>query len=145
MKTRGSRILATWYCVAVCLFMGVGPDEGLVLCFGADGHIEVSAPAADCNGCSEQFPEGEPGPRGSGLDAGPSCCLCLDVPVMSEGGVADQKLLRPSLERSALLLATLPVLELPRERPRDRARLGPPPPADTGSALSRLRSVILLI
>ncbi|CAN5678946.1 hypothetical protein BH23PLA1_BH23PLA1_12200 [soil metagenome] len=147
MRSRISQIMVTWYCLAVSLLIGVVPAEGFVLCFGSDGHIEVSSPASGCDGCSEQAlpAEGKSCLEEVGNDADQPCCPCLDVPVIAESDVVGQKLPRLFLERFEFPLATLPALELPRERSSDLARLGPPPPAPSSFTISQLRSIILLI
>ncbi len=55
------------------LLLGIGNAGALVVCFGADGHIEVvSASEEHCCECPAHTAHGEPGRR---------CGYCFDIPL----------------------------------------------------------------
>ena len=62
------------------LLLGVGNAGALVVCFGADGHIEVvSASEEHCCECPSHDTRGETGHR---------CGSCFDIPLSLGGGEA---------------------------------------------------------
>ncbi len=74
--------------VLICTLLGIGNAGALVVCFGADGHIEVvSASEEHCCECPSHDALGETGHR---------CGSCFDIPLSL--GSAEAFLLRPGSE-----------------------------------------------
>ena len=66
--------------VLICTLLGVGNAGAMVVCFGADGHIEVvSASEEHCCECPSHTTLGEPGHR---------CGSCFDIPLPLGSGEA---------------------------------------------------------
>ncbi len=66
--------------VLICTLLGIGNAGALVVCFGADGHIEVvSASEEHCCGCPSHDALGETGHR---------CGSCFDIPLPLGSGEA---------------------------------------------------------
>ncbi len=64
----------------IALLLGIGNPGAVVVCFGADGHIEV-VPASEDHCCDC--------PSGTAFrDAGHRCASCLDVPLPLGSGEA---------------------------------------------------------
>jgi hypothetical protein len=144
MKRRAVRALAAWFCVATCLFSGMVPSGGFLLCFGLDGHFDIGSIAAGCSDCGDDAPPSGGSPEAQ-LGGATSCCPCLDVPVLTRGELARQGLTRFSGDHPAPLAASIPALVTHHEMLRRHLDPRPMPPDARSSTLSQLRSVILLI
>jgi hypothetical protein len=78
----------------VGLLLGIGNAGGMVVCFGADGHIEVvSASEEHCCECPSHATLGETGHR---------CGSCFDIPLSL--GSAEAFLLPPGSEVRDLMV-----------------------------------------
>ena len=86
--------------------LGVSADaRGLVLCFGADGHVEIEAAhAASCvdvrRSCAEG-PASGPVDQGCARQDEHHCGMCVDIPLVDPGWASD----KPAVPGTAVCVA----------------------------------------
>ncbi len=148
MCFRFLRTLATWLCLVPCLISGLTQERGLVLCFGQDGHFDISALGDRCTACASGTCSPAADPCAGDIACDPSwpCCPCIDVPVESSGGILRPDLPRFAPELTGPFLSAPPASLFPPRRPGPVTPLGPPTwlPA-TSLPLTQLRSVWLIV
>jgi hypothetical protein len=141
MKKQGSRSLASWLCLAAVTLTALAPVQGLRLCVGLDGHVDVGTLADGCVDCPDGAGE-LTGSRVAELAAGDSCCPCVDVPLISGANVSRSEHSRLALGFADPSAASPPHLALPVWR---ATRAGVSLPPASRFATPHLRSVVLLI
>ena len=128
-------VLLATYVATVAALCGVVPQAGMVVCFGANGHVALGAHADHC-------PCDDHGPDGHSHEHGPCSDLGIDLPTVANDLASPQ----PAGDGSPgeLSLVPTPAIELPRLALRAREALPPIPPnrVDPGP-LRDLRTVRL--
>lgn len=136
----------TWICLVPCLTSGLARDQGLVLCFGLDGHFDISSWGTRCIECPtaacSDVDAGSP-TANTILDLDRSCCPCVDVPVETSNALLRRDVSGPAWDFLDLV-SNIPSV-YPLSMPDIRPALTTADLVTPYSPLAQLRSIVLLV
>ena len=143
------RLTMVWILI-VGIAASLGSGAPMLLCVGADGHIDRKSGARDCARMCPPSPTERSSPPPSSspfMSAAPTAAdspeCCLDVPVAGGESILTDRPSRPPVVRFGLQVC--PVVASQAAQPSPYASSIPPAVETTPPSLCSLRTIVLLI